>query len=207
VAGRADAQQQAALTTRLGLVDPLRAGGGWDPVGTWLGVVAWTTPAARRRALADLARRAKPALVVTASRERADRTVTALAADGLRAAVWAPPPMRASRAAAAVADWRSRRLDVLVVPGAELPPLGRIRPGVLVGDGVDDPERWHALVDAVAAPAAVLLTARPVTDGCRRAALLAPFGEPVEVPCGRCDWCRRSDGPLPAAAAVRAVAR
>ena len=193
VTGPADDDARARLAEGLHLRDALHAGGGWDPAGTWLGAVAATTPTARRRALSGLVRRARPALVVVGTRERADRVVTALAADGLRAAVWAPAPMRASRATAAVAAWRSRRLDALVVPAGELPPLGRVRPALLVVEGSQD---WFGLVDAVQPPAAVLVSEQD-DDGCRRAALLRPFGEPVEIPCGRCDRCAPSaDGLL-----------
>lgn len=190
----ADDDARAALTERLHLVDPAHAGGGWDPARTWLGGMV-ATGAARRRALADLVRRRRPALVVVADRQRADRTVTSLRADGLRAAAWAPPPMRPLRATAAVGAWRSRRLDALVVPAGELPPLGRVRPALLVSE---QPVGWFDLVDAVAPPAAVLLDGEPPSSGCRRAELLVRIGEPVTVPCGRCDRCAPAEGGLPA---------
>ena len=95
-------------------------------------------------------------------------------------------------------DWRSRRLDALVVPAGPLPPLGRARLRLLVGAHAPDPEPWRELVAELAPEAAVLL-AEPTSPapvralasapGCRRAALLAPYGEPVAVPCGRCDVC------------------
>jgi hypothetical protein len=196
----ADAARQAVLTAELGLREPAVGGGGWDPAGTRLEAVSAPTAPRRRRALADLVRTGRPALVVTPGRDRADRLVTSLGADGLRAASWAPPPMRPSRATAAVAAWRSRRLDALVVPAGTLPPLGRVRVSTLVVDGaaVDGAESWHALVDAVGPDRAVLLAGPDATAGaarlaaeagCARAALLAPFGEPVAVPCGSCDRC------------------
>jgi superfamily II DNA helicase RecQ len=198
VTGAADDVQRARLTDRLCLRDPVHAGGGWDPAGTWLGAVEATTAAARRRTVTDLVRRGRPALVVVPTRGRADRTVTGLAADGLRALVWAPAPMRSSRATTAVGAWRSRRLDALVVPEGPLPPLGRVQPGCVVGDGVAD---WYALVDAVAPATAVLVVGgRDASTGCRRAALLARYGEPVTVPCGRCDRCAPSSGGLSASA-------
>jgi hypothetical protein len=199
VTGRADEAQRAQLAARYGLADPVHAGGGWD-VPARLGAVVVTGATTRRRVLVELVRSGRPALVVTTARERADRLVTALGADGVRAAVWAPPPLRASRAAGAVAAWRSRRVDALVVPAGALPPLGRVGVALLVGDGaaLAGAEQWHALVDAVQPRSAVLLAGPDATPGaaalaadpgCRRAALLAPFGEPVAVPCGRCDAC------------------
>jgi superfamily II DNA helicase RecQ len=196
VTGRADAAARAALVERFALRDPVHAGGGWDP-GSHLVVERVDTPSGRRRALERHVRAAGPAVVVTASRERADRVVTALVGAGLRAAAWAPPPMRASRAAAAVGAWRSRRLDALVLPAGELPPLGRGRVPLLVGDAVPGADAWRDLVEAVGAGTAVLLVgpdapadlAGLAAGGCRRAALLEAYGEPVTVPCGACDAC------------------
>jgi ATP-dependent DNA helicase RecQ len=202
VVARADAAQRAALVSALGLRDPVHAGGGWDPAGTRLEVAVTPTVPARRRALTALVRRSGPALVVLADRERAERAASGLRADGLRAAVWAPPPLRAGRAAAAVGDWRSRRLDALVVPAGAVPPLGRGRVRLVVGHGVEGLEDWRHLLAERAPETAVLLVdpssgeelrALAAVPGCRRAALLAPFGEPVAVPCGRCDVC----APLP----------
>jgi hypothetical protein len=143
-------------------------------------------------------RRLGAGLVVVPDRAAADRVLTGLRGAGLRAAVWAPPPMRAARAAEAVGDWRSRRLDALVVPAGPLPPLGRARLRLLVGAHGPDTEAWRDLVADLAPETAVLL-AEPTSPapvhaladapGCRRAALLAPYGEPVAVPCGRCDVC------------------
>jgi hypothetical protein len=203
VTGRADAGERAALAERFGLRDAVHAGGGWDPTGSRLAAEQAPTAVARRRALERLVREQGPAVVLTASRERADRVVTALAAAGLRAAAWAPPPMRPTRAAAAVGAWRSRRLDALVVPDGELPPLGRGRVRLLVADGVSGVERWREVVEHVCPEAAVVVApadASPevagyaAADGCRRERLLAPFGEPVAVPCGHCDWCATTAG-------------
>jgi superfamily II DNA helicase RecQ len=198
VVPRADDLQRARLVQELGLRDPVVAGGGWDPSTSRLEVVEVATAQARRRTLAAVVRRSGPGLVVVPDRERADRVTAGLRVDGLRASLWAPPPLRASRAAEAVADWRSRRLDALVVPAGVLPPLGRARLRLLVGAGVAGAEPWRDLVAELAPETAVLLAdpsspeqvrALAAAAGCRRAALLAPYGEPVVVPCGRCDVC------------------
>jgi hypothetical protein len=182
----------------------VRAGGGWDPAGTRLEVAAAGSAASRRRRISALVREGGPALVVTASRERADRTAAALADDGLRAAVWAPPPLRATRAAAAVGAWRSRRLDALVVPAGPAPPLGRARLGLLVEASDVRPPSWRdslaeldparsvLLVGPDGPPEAQALAQEP---GCLRAALLEPYGEPVETPCGRCAGCAPLQAP------------
>ena len=198
VVPRASAEEQAALTAALGLRDPVVAGGGWDPADTRLEVADVPTLPARRRVVAALVRRLGAGLVVAADRAAADRVLTGLRAEGLRVAVWAPPPMRAARAAEAVGNWRSRRLDALVVPSGPPPPLGRARLRLLVGAHAPDPESWRDLVAELSPEAAVLLAdptspgpvrALASAPGCRRAALLAPYGEPVAVPCGRCDVC------------------
>jgi hypothetical protein len=205
VVGRADAGRRAALTARFALRDPVWAGGGWDPGGTRLEALAVGTAAQRRRALSALVRDGGPALVVAGSRERADRLATTLLADGLRAAVWAPAPMRATRAAQSVAAWRSRRLDALVVPAGEPPRLGRGRLGLLVDAAGSTPEQWRDRLAALQPERSVLLvgpdepgTALLAQPGCLRAALLEPFGEPVPTPCGRCARC----GPAPASPAA-----
>ncbi len=193
VVPRADADERAALVERFGLRDPLWAGGGWDPAGTALDVAVGATPLVRRRLVTDLVRAERPALVVTADRVHADRTATALTGAGLRAAVWAPPPLRATRAAAAVAAWRSRRLDALVVPAGEAPPLGRGRLPLLVDAAGSTSEQWRDRLAGLGPERSVLVAAddHPLAhvDGCLRAALLEPFGEPVAVPCGRCAGC------------------
>jgi hypothetical protein len=147
----------------------------------------------RRRETARLVREQGPALVVVPDRARADRTATALLGAGLRAAVWAPPPMRATRAAASVAAWRSRRLDALVVPAGDPPPLGRTRLRLLVDATGDGPQAWRDRTAAHDPEDSVLVTSPedPLASAdCLRAALLEPYGEPVPVPCGRCDRCR-----------------
>lgn len=198
----ADAAQRDALHHRLGLREPVHAGGGWDPAATWLGVQEPQTTTARRRVLTALVREHGPAVVVAADGARGGRVAAGLLGDGLRAAVWAPS-MRAGRAAAAIGSWRSRRLDALVVPDGERPPLGRARVRLLVA--ADPPAfrtAWRDVVAALAPERAVLLAgpqaapdvaAFAAEPGCRRAALLAPLGEPVAVPCGRCDRCGPTD--------------
>ncbi|MCW2607145.1 MAG: hypothetical protein JWO60_1838, partial [Frankiales bacterium] len=66
------------------------------------------------------------------------------------------------------------------------------------------PAQWRDEVAEVGPQAAVLVVgpdAPPaVADyadagGCRRAALLDELGEPVQVPCGRCDVCAPASGP------------
>jgi hypothetical protein len=196
VVPRADAAQRAALAERFALRSPVWTGAGWNPAGTHLDAATAATPAARRRTVVELVRDGPPALVVTRDRGSADRTATSLARVGLRAVVWAPPPMRATRAAASIAAWRSRRLDALVVPAGELPPLGRARLGLLVDAADSTLEQWRDRVAALDPARAVLMgtpdgpaAALLGANGCLRAALLEPFGEPVEVPCGRCAHC------------------
>ena len=202
VVARAGADERAALAGRLGLREPVHAGGGWDPARTWLAVEGPVSPAAKRRRLPALVRGLGPALVVVASRERLDRVVGALVGDGLRAAGWAPG-MRPSRATAAVGAWRTRRLDALVVVAGTDVPLGRARVRLLLtADAPPSREQWRDAVAALAPERAVLVVdaggPADVLDlagdpGCRRAALLAPLGEPVAVPCGRCERCAPVD--------------
>ncbi|MCW2679880.1 MAG: hypothetical protein JWM62_1281, partial [Frankiales bacterium] len=97
VVPRADVAERAALVERFGLRDPVWAGGGWDPAGTRLEVAVGASALTRRRLVTDLVRTGRPALVVSPDRAQADRTATALTGAGLRAAVWAPPPLRATR--------------------------------------------------------------------------------------------------------------
>ncbi len=198
VVDRADAATRRELTARLGLRDPVHVGGGWDPAGTWLGAARPATAPAARRLLPELVRDLGPAVVTVASRTRLDRVVTALRGAGLRADGWAPQ-MRAARATAAVGAWRARRLDALVVPAGSAPPLGRSRVTLLLtGDPPPDRVQWHAEI-ARLDPARAVLVAGPdappdvaslaASPGCLRAGLLAPAGEPVVVPCGRCERC------------------
>ncbi|MCU1599533.1 MAG: hypothetical protein JWO22_242, partial [Frankiales bacterium] len=78
---------------------------------------------------------------------------------------------------------RSRRLDVLLA--TEPPPLGRVRPASLVALHDPKPDQWRDEIEKVAPARAV----RAGSGRCLRQDLLAPFGEPVPYPCGRCDRC------------------
>ena len=196
VVPRADAAAREELVRRFGLRSPVRAGGGWD-VDALLDVAAPASPAARRELLVELVR-GGPTLVVTADRPRAERVATGLLSAGLRSAVWAPPPMRAARAASAVGAWRTRRLDALVVPEGQAPPLGRGRLGLLVDAAGSTPERWRDRLAELGPQRSVLVVDPDSPDaaralaggaGCLRGALLEPYGEPVAVPCGRCRRC------------------
>ena len=193
VVGQADPAERARLTGAFGLRSPLLAGGGWD-VDARLGLSVVATPAERRRELARRVREEGPALVVVEDRVRADRVATALLGAGLRAAVWAPPPLRQTRAAAAIGDWRNRRLDALVVPAGADPPLGRARLALLLDAACDGPGSWRDRTARLDPQRSVLLTspADPLSGAaCLRAALLEPYGEPVGVPCSRCERCAR----------------
>ena len=189
VVGRASAAARAELTARLGLRDPVVVGGGWDVPGTWLGVAPVTGPAARIEAVREQIGRHGPAVVVTATRERARRLATALTA--LRAAVWAPT-MRPGPAAAAIGAWRSGRLDALVVPAGPLPPFGRRRvPLLLHADAPGSTVAWRDAVATVRPAAAVLLAAAgDVPAGCVRRALLEQYGELLGGACGCCSGDR-----------------
>lgn len=188
VVDRADPQERAELIARHGLRQPVHLGAGWDPAGTHLGV-------STRAGLPAEIRSGSPALVVVAGRSHADRVLVALRSGGLRATTWAPQ-MRASRAAQAIAAWRSRKVDALVVPLGELPPLGRIRPRLLVHVAVPtERDSWRDVVASLAPDRATVVQAEGwsagwvAQPGCLRASLLDAYGEPVAVPCGRCDRC------------------
>lgn len=189
---RADAAARSDLVRRHGLRDPVHVGAGWDP-GGWLGALA-VTPKGRREAVVALVRAHPPTLVRVSSRAHADQLVTLLAAHGLRAASW-DPRLRAGRRDEAVAQWRRRRLDALVVAPGD-PDLGRVAPALLLhADAPASAEQWRAacvgvvravvLVTAEAAPGLRALT----TARCVRASLLDPTGEPVAVPCPGCSAC------------------
>jgi hypothetical protein len=189
VTGRADPAQRTELVRRFGLREHVHAGGGWDP-GSRLEAREVASPQATRRTAADLARESGPALVVVPTRERADRLATGLQRDGLRVAVWAPPPMRAGRATAALGAWRSRRLDALVVPAVGRLPLGRARVPLLVVEDSAGLDAWRDLVEQVGAERSVLLVGRGAAaevaayaraGGDLRARLLDRYGEPVDA--------------------------
>ncbi|MFN2523243.1 MAG: MSMEG_6728 family protein [Mycobacteriales bacterium] len=194
---RAGPERRAELVRDLGLRDPLLAGGGWD-VGAHLAARP-VTARSRAGAVAAAVRESGPALVVVAGQERVDRLTGQLVVAGLRAAGWAPG-MRASRATEAIGAWRTKRLDALVVPAGTAPPLGRRPLPLLLAADALDLDAWRDLVAALQPAAAVLLTgpeadeetaAYARSDGCRRAGLIERYGEPVPVPCGRCEVCAR----------------
>ena len=153
----------AGTARAYGLRDPVLLGGGWD-VAAHLGV-------------GSLEAQPGPvvALVPEGKRPRAA---------GRRSDTWWPGKRSG---AAAIAAWRSRRLDVLFA--TEPPPLGRVRPATVVALHDPDPERWRDDVEELAPARAVLAT----PGRCLREDLLAPFGEPVPYPCGRCDRCVGAD--------------
>ncbi|HVE64739.1 MAG TPA: MSMEG_6728 family protein [Mycobacteriales bacterium] len=193
IVGRADADQRGALAARHGLREPLHVGAGWDPADVHLGC---STGRARKAVTAQV-RGCAPALLVVEDRGQADRLQIGLSAEGLRTDSWAPG-MRAARGARAVAAWRGRKLDALVVPRGPLPPLGRVRPRLLLHVAApatrDD---WRETAVTLAPDRAVIVPAPGWSaewidePGCLRASLLRPYGEPVAVPCGRCDRCAR----------------
>ena len=197
IAPRADPGRRDLLTATFELRDPVHAGGGWDP-GSVLDVRAVGSGRARGSAVADLVGAGRPALVVCPTRTAADRRADRLTAEGLPAHVWAPPPMRPARAAAALAAFRSRRLAALVVAAEALPPLSRARLPLLISEDPQSLEAWRqeveaaraersvAVVSPAAAPDLIALARHP---GCLRAALLHHFGEPLTEPCERCVTC------------------
>jgi hypothetical protein len=181
------------LAARLALRDAVTVGGGWDVPGTWLGAVRVGSRPARLDAVRLAIAQHGPAVVVTSTRARAERLAEQLE---LRAATWAPS-MRATAATAAVGAWRTRRLDALVVPAGELPPLGRRQvPLLLHADPPTSADAWREVVEQVAPAAAVLLATPDAADdvlaltaGCVRRTLLARYGELLDGPCGRCSSC------------------
>ena len=200
VTGALDAAGRAALADRIGLRQPVWAGGGWDVPEVALAVSTFPGEAARRRALGDLLGDG-PAVLVTATRRRAEQVAAHLERAGIAAQPFAPG-MRAGRLEAAVGAFRAKRLRALVV-AADMPDLGRARLGQLVTvDPPADLSAYHRQLVALqgrATAASLLLLDSEVdatepalqayvtTDGCRRQALLDHFGEPVAAPCGRCD--------------------
>jgi hypothetical protein len=191
IVGGASAQRRDELTAQLRLRNPVIVGGGWDVSETWLGVQPTPSRAARLVAVRAALVARGPAVVVVATRDRASRLAAAL--PELRTAVWASS-MRAGAATTAVGAWRSKRLDALVIPAGELPPLGRRRvPLLLHADPPESPQAWREAVALVRPAAAVLLLPADAPQdllalgtGCVRQALLEPYGELLADPCGRC---------------------
>jgi hypothetical protein len=194
---RADPAGREVLAAAYELRDPVHAGGGWDP-GSFLDIRLVGSPRARSRAVTELLATERPALVVCGNRAAADRRADRLTADGFAAEVWAPPPMRTARAAAALAAFRTGRVAALVVADGALPPLSRARLPLLISEDPPSWESWRQEVEtARAARSIVLLSPAAAPElldlarkpGCLRATLLDHFGEPVAVPCGRCIRC------------------
>lgn len=201
--GPADAARRAGTGALLGLRAPARAGGGWDRPGVFLAARVLPTEVARRGALAHAVQLAPgPGLVVAPDRVRSERLAAALVRAGVRAAAVAPG-MRPGRVADAIARYRTGRLAALVFPAGAPPQLGRARVHfVHLAGPPDDLAELHRLVGLADRPAPtrseLLLLAGEVgpalepyvrSAGCRREVLLEPFGEPVTVPCRRCDSC------------------
>ena len=213
LAGAAGPEQRERLAERLGLDDPVHVGGGFDRPGVVLAVSLTAAEAARRAALADAVRAAAaPGLVIAPDRVRAERLAAALVRAGLRAAAVAPG-MRESRVLQAQGRYRTRKLAALVVSADAAPELGRAPVGFVAHAGPPaDLDIYHAqlalarprpgaparatlllttaevaALAAAADPGARALAAYAAAPGCRWAALLDAYGEPVRVPCGRCD--------------------
>ncbi len=183
---RADPAEREAIVAAHGLTDPLHAGGGWDP-GSALSIRRVSSARARGGAVSALVAERKPALVVCPTREAARRRAERLSADGLPAQVWSPPPMRPSRAEAALGAFRSRRLAALVVSVDALPPLPRARLALLISENPPSLESWRAEIETARAEVSVaVLDPDADPDLLRladagpelRAALLDHFGEP-----------------------------
>src|SRR4051794_3478098 len=206
----ADSEMRALLVERYGLRDPVRVGAGFDPSRVLLGVSCAADEPRRRRTLARLVLDAPgPGVVVAADREGARRLSAALDRQGARAAA-AVPTTRRSGLEQVIAGWRRGSIRALVLAADSLLPreqLGRrpLRYLHFVG-GPESSVGWLDLLDrygiGTTLPGLSVLTAAgldtPVGsdlarvlagDACRRAALLDAVGEPVRVPCGRCDVC------------------
>lgn len=207
VAGPADADRRADLAKRLGLDAPVHTGGGYDRAALRLAVRLAPSLPGKRRLVAEIARAAPgPGLVLVSNRSRADALAGVLPALGVRAMAYVPG-MRARRLAESQTLYRRRKLDVLVLTPDARPDLGRIPVAFLVHQ--DPPADLDALYaelgladrrgkasgsTLLVTPDQLLAATGPLgayltTSVCRRAALLDPYGEPVSVPCGRCDGC------------------
>lgn len=205
--------ERAALVEDYGLREPESVGGGFDPVRLRLGVVPVADETRRRAALASLlVRGPRPGLVFAADVEGARRLAKGLADRGAAVAPLLPVGRRTATDTA-VASWRRGTLRALVLPADRPLPaerLGRKDATVVhVAGPPPDRRRLLELLAAVpnrAASPAVLLLVTPAERAaaedadpgyvdlysgrvCRRAALLDVVGEPVAVPCGRCDVC------------------
>lgn len=226
VTGPTDGERRVELGRLLGLTGPVHAGGGFDRPTTWLGVRMVGRGAARARAAAELIAGATgPGLLLANGRQQADRLAGSLTRRGLRAGTISAG-MRASRQATTLAAYRTGRLDVLVVADGTASELhrgvGRARVHfVHLAGPPADLDALHDMLGLASRrgePAASVLLLTPdelaeittpglpgrealgryaAGDGCRRALLLDHYGEPVAVPCGRCDRCAPGCGPTP----------
>ena len=224
VTGPTDSTRRSEIVRTLQLEDPVLAGGGFDRP-SWLGVRLVGPGAAKARAVAELVRAAEgPGLVVAIGRPGAERLAAALNRSGLRAGVVAAG-MRPNRRTVTLTAYRTGRLDVLVVDPEVTADLGTAfgRARVHFVHPAGPPADLDALHDALGLAsrrgersfAVVLLSfeeLRELTgpqspgrealgrytagEGCRRALLLDHYGEPVAVPCGRCDRCAPAHGPV-----------
>jgi hypothetical protein len=212
----ADAERRDLLRERYGLHEPVRVGGGFDPSAALLGIATDPDEARRRTTLARLIESAPgPGLVITPDRNTARRVAAALT----RRAVRAAPGLLTSRRTEleqAVAGWRRGGIRALVLAADGLLPrqqLGRrevrflhlLPPVSERGDSVPERREWLRLLElyGVGHGTSTAVSVLSVTGevpavfrgSCRRAALLDVVGEPVQVPCGRCDHCldRRVD--------------
>jgi len=220
LAGSLPPRARGALVEELGLRNPARLGGGFDRPEVFLGVRVVDSER-RRRALLALACREQPAVVVTASREAAERVAATLTRAGLAAAAVAPG-MRGGRQAEAERRFRARRLAALVtVPDTTLD-LGRRGSGqVLFACAPDSGTALLSRLDTIGIRRLELLLLPAEFVGvdlplrallsaarCRREGLIGWYGEPTPYPCNSCDLCTGEDpGTGPHTPSAREVAR
>ncbi|MDQ1633770.1 MAG: hypothetical protein QOJ32_579 [Frankiaceae bacterium] len=211
LAAAADTAQRDELCRAYGLVEPTRAGGGFHPAGLLLGVARVRDENRRRDLVADLLVRTNhPGLVVGGNDEATRRLTRGLLTRGARIAAL-PSPARRTARASAISQWRRGGLRALVV-GAESVPgldgLGRRGPAFALLAGAQTTRDRRALLDLLhqlpgrsgPVPDVLVVTDDAAdnddaaqlfpADCCRWANLLDVVGEPVAVPCGRCDVCR-----------------
>lgn len=209
----ADPGARTGLAEAYGLHDPGPVGGGFDPVRFRLGVVTVPDENRRRATLAVLlVRGPKPGLIVAPDVDAARRLSKGLVDRGARVAPLLPVG-RPAVGETAVASWRRGALRALVLPGdTSLPAerLGRkdaafVHLAGLPGDRRRLLDLLRGVPNRALSPAVLLVvTTAEVADAvrtdpglgeflsgrrCRRASLLDVVGEPVAVPCGRCDVC------------------
>ncbi|MDP9433255.1 MAG: MSMEG_6728 family protein [Actinomycetota bacterium] len=212
ICGPAGPARRQALQQRLALRTPVLVGGGFDLPRVHLTVEISASESDRRARLAAQLRTARPGLVLAPDRQRAERIAAALERSGLRTAAVAPE-MRTGRVASALASYRSGRLDAVVAPLGAALELGRARVrAVHLAGPPPSLEALHAALSSLSgrraydiaagifvleseiASATPEVAAYLTATDCRRARLLDVFGEPVPIPCRRCDLCSRRDG-------------